>query len=324
MIWNPASSSQRGFSLVELALVVSIIGFLVSTIASVGSMQIQQQRVRDTQMRLEFIATAIEQYVLEYNHLPCPADPTLAYGQNNVGVSQRISDTYAAGADVNNCRNVTKFQPTATGANIAIGTVPYVSLGIASAAAEDGWGNKIMYVVDQDLTVTGTKWDTSPSNRPGFLNNGPADVNNVPDFTLSTPAATPPSFDIRNYEGAGTVGSIHILNQGGTDITYITSPYRHNNTPTTDTTTPPVPAQLNALNPSPLANGAAYVLISYGPNGSGAYPARGGGRRALPAAGTPEEENTNNDATFRIQQPTRNFDDMVFYKPKWQINNVPW
>lgn len=298
--------SEQGFSLTELALVLVIIGFLMSTVASVGSVQIEQQRINDTHARMEFVAAAIDQYARENHHIPCPADPQARYndpwagagrGSDSFAITIHIWNPATAAAPIppitpatsaNNCFSANLV---AAGTNVRIGAVPYKDLGISAASAEDAWGNKLTYVVDQDLTNRGTAWDmVINSFVPGFLNNGRTDFN-------------PPN----SYEHNGTMSEIRIVDSGNNNISTITSPVA-----------PPAGEQ--------AANNAAYVIISHGPNGGRAWPARqpAGGTRNPDTPNPLEQENTNDDVTFRIMQPTSGFDDLVLYKTKWQIANDPW
>ncbi len=66
-----------------------------------------------------------------------------------------------------------------------------------------------------------------------------------------------------------------------------------------------------------------YLILSHGTNGVGAWPARGGSRIAAPsgfATDYPlENKNQDLDDTFVQVSHITGFDDIIFYKNKWQI-----
>ena len=111
---------QRGFSLIELAIVLVIITLLISGLAVPLSAQIQARRVAETKKTLEQAQEAIMGYAMTHQnagkpYLPCPA-----------------------GADgTEKTRDITNGAcPTEEG------YFPWVTLG---TAAQDAWGNRILY-----------------------------------------------------------------------------------------------------------------------------------------------------------------------------------
>ncbi len=70
-------------------------------------------------------------------------------------------------------------------------------------------------------------------------------------------------------------------------------------------------------------NSAAYVLLSNGSNGYGAWPKNGGVASSIGSASANEIENSHSGGTwnaiFVSSEPSSTFDDIVHYKMKWQI-----
>ncbi|SFV05168.1 type II secretion system protein [Pseudoduganella namucuonensis] len=66
-------SAQKGFSLVEIAIVLVIVGLMIGGLLTPLTMQIEQRKIADTQRALEEARDALVGYALRYGHLPCPA-----------------------------------------------------------------------------------------------------------------------------------------------------------------------------------------------------------------------------------------------------------
>ncbi len=66
-------SGQKGFSLIELAIVLVVVALLIGGLLVPLSMQIEQQRIRDTQKTLEEIKEALVGFAIANGRLPRPA-----------------------------------------------------------------------------------------------------------------------------------------------------------------------------------------------------------------------------------------------------------
>ncbi len=133
--------ASRGFSLIEIAIVLVIITVLVTIVAVPLATQVEQQRISETNKQLEIIKEAIIGFAIANGRFPCAA---------------RVSD--------NGVESLTS--PAATPPDGAcgayIGLLPAVTLGISpqdqNGFALDGWGlpqNRIRYAVS-DIPATST------------------------------------------------------------------------------------------------------------------------------------------------------------------------
>lgn len=118
------ATHHRGFSLIEMAVVLMIVGLLIGgAVGSLGALQ-QHQRSSATEAQMEEIRDALIAFAVVNRRLPCPADPALA-------------DT-AAGAGLESV-------PTAAGCTGGIvGAVPWATLALPQL---DGWGRRFTYRV---------------------------------------------------------------------------------------------------------------------------------------------------------------------------------
>ena len=71
-----AARKARGFSLLELAIVLAIIGFLLGGLLPTIASQVEQQRRSETAVRLKEINDALQGYAIINGYLPCPTTTT--------------------------------------------------------------------------------------------------------------------------------------------------------------------------------------------------------------------------------------------------------
>ncbi|MGZ5819387.1 MAG: type II secretion system protein, partial [Burkholderiaceae bacterium] len=116
---------NNGFTLVELAVVMLIIGLLIGGLMMGLTAQIDQRRYNDTQTGLEQIKDALIGYAITNKHLPCP-DKTVAGGAGTANDGQE---------DVVVATGVCVTQE---------GNIPWVTLGVPDS---DSWGHRYHYRV---------------------------------------------------------------------------------------------------------------------------------------------------------------------------------
>lgn len=122
-------SRARGFTLTELAVVVAIVGLLLSTLLYTLSAQTEQRNFEETRRRLEAARELLLAYAIVNGRLPCPATAASAGDEDLAG---------------GNC--VTNFG----------GWLPARTIGFqivdAAGYAIDAWGNRIRYAVANAIT----------------------------------------------------------------------------------------------------------------------------------------------------------------------------
>jgi type II secretory pathway pseudopilin PulG len=139
-----------GFSLVELAIVLFIVGILMLGLMSTLSSQTDQRNFDDTRRRLEQARELLLAYAIVNGRLPCPAR------SNSAGAEVRN----AAGECKNTSGTIVEDH---YGGTLSDGTVggllPAVTIGFqpvdSASFAVDAWGNRIRYAVAKTITGTG-------------------------------------------------------------------------------------------------------------------------------------------------------------------------
>lgn len=117
--------ADRGFSLIEMAVVLFIIVLVIGSALVPLSTQVEQRQVSDTEKSLAEIRDALLGFAVANGYLPCP-------------------DTGATGAE--NATGAGNTQCTTITSGIACGRLPHVSLGVANS---DVWGNRLTYCVNE-------------------------------------------------------------------------------------------------------------------------------------------------------------------------------
>lgn len=118
----------RGFSLVELALVMAAAAAVAVMFLPATNTMIDQSRRKETRAKLEALEQAFVRYVMVNRRLPCPADGSLGTDKPGSGVEARNDTTEA-------CTAMTH------------GVVPWRTLGVPVDQAIDSWGNFVTYRV---------------------------------------------------------------------------------------------------------------------------------------------------------------------------------
>jgi prepilin-type N-terminal cleavage/methylation domain-containing protein len=196
---------MRGFSLVELAVVVLIVGIIMTMGIGAWTANLENQALAATAQRQSAVKEALSGYLRRNGRLPCPDNDLLAPD----GIENRA----------------TLNDPT-TACSQRFGLLPYVTLGLSRDAVRDGWGNFFSYHVSNTANTiaasgnwsANSDWTTSANFRSG--NTGTLTVNDRNGATV-TPIATSVVAVIvshgRNGFGGYTIGGTRNALPAGAD-----------------------------------------------------------------------------------------------------------
>ena len=119
-------NASRGFTLIELAISLAIVGLLLTMFIVPLGTQYDQRRINDTQKQLELISEAILGFAVTNGRLPCPATPN--------------TPNTTAGAGTEN-------KPGTT-CTLSVGVLPWATLGLPET---DAWGRRFTYRITQSM-----------------------------------------------------------------------------------------------------------------------------------------------------------------------------
>ena len=298
---------SKGFTLVELAIVLAIIGIIlslgVSTLRSVAN----NVNYSSTVDRMDGVAKALGLYAQNHYYLPCPAPLPVN------GISTGIAATTCpAGA-----------------AALNQGVLPFVTLGLREEQARDVYSNYYTYIVNPAL-ATYTTVQNDPVTRTLATS-----ACRTPYVWISmglVPANKNPIKARFCCPAGGTVATTDLEVRSNTTAWLTVSPVRAD---PSDAINGPLglPVDVNSGNiDTPIATTtfpasaqtAAFVLISHGKNMNGAYRKNGGGRIGTLATMTAQERGNADNDNILVSAPRSGnqanyFDDIVTWRNQDQL-----
>jgi prepilin-type N-terminal cleavage/methylation domain-containing protein len=202
--------TSRGFTLIEMAIVLVIITILIGGLAVPLSAQIQARRIAETQKILEEVKEALVGYAMTHKtaggkpYLPCPS----------LGITGTESRIGAA------CANQS-------------GLLPWVTLGVGS---QDAWGNRLLYATHDAVTNSSSGISSLPDST--WLQVCNSNTCFAGDLALNVPVVIvshgPNGRGARNSNSnsiqAAPTGTDEIANKDGNNIFVSRTPYKPQNT----------------------------------------------------------------------------------------------
>jgi len=146
----------KGFTLIELAMVLFIMGLLLSSFLAPLAARVEQQERNNTQIQLDEIEEVLYGHVLQNAHLPCP-DCTDGTGGCAAAAAAVPVQTNDGVEDTIQAAGITDELTCAT----EIGNLPWVTLGVKGT---DDWNNVFTYRVDDSFADRDDPIDPAGTN----------------------------------------------------------------------------------------------------------------------------------------------------------------
>ena len=149
---------EAGFTLVEVAIVMIILGALIAGISAFFVSRVKEINLVETNDKLATVDDALQAYLKINGFYPCPAPNNAQPETANFGRSVDCSSAAVAGETEDDPSNRTVWDPTSgapADTDIRIGSVPTRTLNLPDDYAFDSWGRRISYAVSETLAMAG-------------------------------------------------------------------------------------------------------------------------------------------------------------------------
>ncbi|MGH1456542.1 MAG: type II secretion system protein [Alphaproteobacteria bacterium] len=144
---------ESGFTLIEMAIVLMIIGVMVASGASLYKQYRIQKDWDQTQDHLADVVQEIENFYTTYGRYPCPASADAAPGAALYGLEKANCAPSAVGTCVN---GVCTYASDMVGETIMEGSIPFKKLDLQEREVLDGYSNRFTYAVTTRMTDSET------------------------------------------------------------------------------------------------------------------------------------------------------------------------
>lgn len=183
-------NSQKGYTLVELAISTSILAMLAVGGLSVMGKKNEADNIKETYDKLAKIESTLKSYIRENNFVPCPSAPlvpssnqlfgySVAYNTTSKICSNDASDDGTGDTDI----NISGGLSAADILTNSTGAVPVRTLGLPDDYMYDGWDRKFTYRISDsagasaDFNLSTFHGDIAIVDRKGI---NKTDINNLP------------------------------------------------------------------------------------------------------------------------------------------------
>lgn len=306
---------RHAFTLLELSVVLAVIALIAGAGMTVASNALKAADRISTQEKLNVIKLALDSHAKTYGYLPCPAKRDITTSDSHFGLESRYdgATAWTLGATNTQCAYTgtpVGFTGISSSSGVLFGAVPVRSLGLPDSYAGDAWGNKYTYAVTTNLTADPHSWGTQ-AGQISLSYGDSSGTNHLMSVTRSSITYTN-----ANSGGNASIGGftlpantlVHLkpTTSGGYSGSYWV---KTNANPTLLTTDGPGTTTYLAYNgtdtggtveyqDTSTGTSSAYIVVSHGPNGMGAYPMNGTAVVKTCTSGTTDYENCRGSAAF--------------------------
>ena len=137
----------KGYSLLELAVVLVIIAVVAGSGITLGLQQVENAKRIQTNNKIAFIQEALMAYRTQNDRIPCPTDGAVLPTDADYGIEGANPGSCIGGIPSANFSNLTGNVYMSSGA------VPFKTLNLPEEFMYDGWGNKLTYTVNNSFTA---------------------------------------------------------------------------------------------------------------------------------------------------------------------------
>ena len=145
------SKIKRGFTLLELAIALAIVGLLLGGLSVPLSKRLAEQQYAETQVSIDKAMDALVGFALLNGRMPCPDISTTVAdnrdGLEDPGVSGGFTCAVGANTGTFNYTNSSDVN------GASWGDLPWKTLGLSPPNNADAWNNRLRYAVVTNLAT---------------------------------------------------------------------------------------------------------------------------------------------------------------------------
>ncbi len=179
------SQIKRGFTLIELAIALAIVGLLLGGLSVPLSKRIAEQQYAETQASIDKAMEALVGYALLNQRLPCP-DISTTVTDNRDGFEDNLTGsptTCTIGANT----GAFDFTLSSDATGASWGDLPWKTLGLAPPYNADAWNNRLRYAVVTYFVMPASNYAISQASLRGNIGTS----SNTLELYCGTAASTP-------------------------------------------------------------------------------------------------------------------------------------
>jgi len=171
---------RGGYTLLEIAVVLAIVGMFVGSGLQVLKLYNKNKAFRSTDVNMTSLIIKFQEYLDSNGHYPCPAPLDATRGDATYGMESDCDDT---SIPVGTCQDGLCIEQSATlvdldgddigdtAVRVRRGAVPFRVLNISEDTAYDGYGGRIEFVATERLSSPTMLADFNPTHGGITLNN---------------------------------------------------------------------------------------------------------------------------------------------------------
>jgi type II secretory pathway pseudopilin PulG len=144
---------KNAYSLLELTIVITVTSFVITSLLSVSENKEDNDKIKETLEKMQFIEKSIAYYLAEYGAIPCPADASLASDHASFGIATRNN------SDITKCNGTTSAgYYSAIFPAFTLGSLPTNTLQIPDDYAYDAWGRRFTYSMIENCNASNIEY----------------------------------------------------------------------------------------------------------------------------------------------------------------------
>lgn len=144
-------TTSAGFTLIELAVALTIVALVIGGLAVPMSKRLAEQQYTDTQINIDKAVEALVGFAVLNKRLPCPDIATLV-ADNRDGLEDAIAGGCGTGVDT----GTINYANSSDASGASWGDLPWQTLGLAAPNNSDAWSNRLRYAVVTNFAMPTT------------------------------------------------------------------------------------------------------------------------------------------------------------------------